>query len=311
VEGLLGRAPAGAEVHRFRASSVRRDQMDRFREEVMEHLEGGSLFGAPQVVVVLDRVSILGEKAVQHWLERPRPGTHLVVGVAVGTGKQRPPKYVAKLGVPVLDAPLPRDRRKWLGGRAEALGARLTAGALERIEELAGDSLDRQLAEVEKLSLYRPEESIRAEDVEALVGRSAGRDLDRLVQSLLAGDFAGALASQQAMAEEGLRMFDGSRLYGESAISGALLPILLHRIRRMAAVGGVDPGSREELTRRLGMNPFYARRLTEEARRLGPRRLASWASAALAAETLQKRIGGVPDREILTSLFFELTRTRP
>jgi len=280
---------------------------------VLTRLGSASLFGARRVVVVLGGLELIRDARVKAWIGRPSPRASLVVAVvrALKDGPPTVPAGPAGLALPLVWEAGPQSQaelRRFLERRLKPRGASATAAAFDALLDHAGSSLDALDAELEKLSLFRLGGTIDAADVDALCGRSAGRDFDRLWQALRSGRLGEALALVVTMESEGLHLFGGGRLFGPAAVDAALLPMLLARIRRVAAVGGGDEKLAAAAADRLGMKPGFVHFLRQDARALGPR-LARWQAAAVAAEVKQKRIGLADEQEILEGLLVELART--
>jgi len=312
AEELLARclAPVAkeAEVERLSALALQKEKEEgSLASIVVKRLANASLFGARRVVVVVGGQELLRDKQSKAWIEKPSPRTHLVIA-ATRPAKDGP--YAVPAGLPVAvcwDAgpQAPAEVRRFLERRLAARGARATPAAFDALTEAAGLSLDALDAELEKLSLLKLDATIGAEDVAALCGHSAGRDFDRMWQALVAGRLGEALGSLEAMASEGLVLFGGGRTYGAGAVAAALLPMLLSRIRRVAAVATADEKLVAAVGDALGMKPGYVHFLRGDARAIGPR-LGRWQAAALAAEVQQKRGGGRSDEELIEQLFAQL-----
>jgi DNA polymerase III delta subunit len=312
VERCLAPVKASAEILRVPAAAFAKDkESGGLAPAVLAQLGNVSLFGAPRVVVVLNGQELLRDKLSKAWIEKPTPRAFLVIAT-VRSVRDGLPAVAAGLPVVSLWEPGPQspsELRRFLERRAKERGATLAPDAFDALLAQAGSSLDVLDAELEKLALYRLGETIAARDVEALCGHTAGRDFDLLWRALRAGRAGEALALLETMGEEGLLMFGGGRLYGRAAIANALLPMLLARIRRAAAVGVNDEKLVAAVGTALEMKPGYVRFLQEDARSLGPR-LTRWQAAAIAAEVAQKRVGSRSDLELLERLLLELARTR-
>jgi hypothetical protein len=312
IERSLEPVRATAEIRRLPAAAYAKGKEGgSLVAAVLAELGNVSLFGAPRVVVVLGGLELLRDKLSKAWIEKPTPRATLVIAT-VRALKDGPPVVPAGLPVVALWEPGPQsdaELRRFLEKRATARGARLAPDAFDALLAQAGGSLDALDRELEKLALYRLGETIGARDVEALAGHTAGRDFDRFWRALKSGRAGEALGLFEAMAEEGLVLFGGGRLYGRAAIANALLPMLLSRIRRAAAVGVGDAGLVQAVGDALGMKPGYVRFLQEDARALGPK-LERWQAAALAAEVAQKRSGILDEEELLERLVHDLAHAR-
>ncbi|MSR47854.1 MAG: hypothetical protein EXS13_12475 [Planctomycetes bacterium] len=313
-EELLARclAPLGkdAEIERMPAAALQKEKEEGgLATFVLRRLGSASLFGARRVVVVIGGQELLRDKQSKAWIERPTSRTHLVIA-ATRPAKDGP--YAVPAGLPVavcweLGPQSPSELTRFLERRLALRGAKATRDAFDALIEQAGASLDALDAELEKLSLYKLGATIEAADVEALCGHTAGRDFDRLWQSLVAGRLGEALGLVEAMAAEGLVLFGGGRVFGPSAVANALLPMLLARIRRVAAVATSNEKLVAAVGSALGMKPGYVHYLQKDAQALGAR-LSRWQSAAIGAEVQQKRGGAREDDELLEHLLLQLAR---
>jgi hypothetical protein len=312
LERCLEPIRATAEIRRLPAAAFAKGkESGSLVAAVLSELGNVSLFGAPRVVVVLGGLELLRDKLSKAWIEKPTPRATLLIA-SVRALKDGPPVVPAGLPVAALWEPGPQSEgelRRFLERRATARGATLAPDAFEALLAQAGGAVDVLDAELEKLALYRLGETIGARDVEALSGHTAGRDFDRLWRALKSGRAGEALGLFESMAEEGLVLFGGGRLYGRSAIANALLPMLLARIRRASAVGVGDAGLVHAVGEALGMKPGYVRFLQEDARSLGAR-LERWQAAALAVEVAQKRLGTMDEQELLERLVLDLASAR-
>ncbi len=297
-----------AEIERLPAVALAKEKDEGgLATIVLKKLGNASLFGARRVLVVIGGQELLRDKSAKAWMEKPTPRTHLVIA-ATRPAKDGP--YAVPAGIPVgvaWDAgpQSPSELRRFLERRLALRSAKATPAAFEALLAQAGASLDALDSELEKLALFCLGETIDAAHVEALCGHTAGRDFDRLWQALLDKRLGEALGLVEAMSTEGLVMFGGGRVYGASAVSNTLLPLLLARIRRVAAVAT----SNEKLVGAVGsalrMKPGYVHFLQKDARTLGPR-MARWQAAALGAEVQQKRGGARSDEENLEQLLARL-----
>ena len=312
LERCLAPVKASAEIVRLPAAAFAKEkESGGLAAAVLAALANVSLFGAPRVVVALGGQELLRDKGSKAWIERPTPRASLVIAT-VRAARDGLPAIPAGLPVAAIWEPgpsAPAELRRFLERRARERGATLSSEAFDALLAQAGAALDPLDAEVLKLALYRLGETIDARDVEALCGHSAGRDFDLLWKALRSGRAGEALALLETMAAEGLVLFGGGRLYGRAAIASSLLPMLLARIRRAAAVGVGDEKLVAAVGTALEMKPGYVRFLQEDARSLGPR-LARWQAAAVAAEVAQKRVGARSDVELLERVVLELARAK-
>ncbi len=310
VDQMRQKLDDSAETRTVLAKAYKKDEA-QLREDVLGHLQSGSLFSAQRVVIVWEGAALLRDKAIAQWIQQPSPGAGLWVLAVARTAKDKPPAALKKLPMPLWQDRGPgsaAERHRWLAQRAEKQECQLDKKASALLEELLGESLDPLAAAVDKLCLYRDGGEIRTEDVEALIGRSAGRDFDALYESMRRGSLGQGLGSLERMAREGLRTFDGGRQYGRNATSSTLLALLLNRIRQMVALGAAPGEVRKALIESMKTNPWYADRLAKEAGSLGAPRLSRFLAAATRAEGIQKRCAWISDEELLLFLYAELAK---
>jgi DNA polymerase III delta subunit len=297
-----------AEIERLPAAALQKEKEEGgLAAIVLRRLGSVSLFGARRVLVVIGGQELLRDKQAKTWIERPTPRAHLVIA-ATRPAKDGP--YAVPAGLPVAvcweqGPETPGELERFLERRLAMRGAKASRAAIAALVEQSGGSLDVLDCELEKLSLYRLDGAIEAGDVAALCGHTAGRDFDRLWQALMAGRAGEALAVAEAMAVEGLVLFGGGRVHGPAAVANALLPMLLARIRRVAAVATTNEKLAAAAAAAFGMKPGYVHFLQRDARTLGPR-LMRWQAAAIGAEVQQKRGGVREDDELLEHLLLEL-----
>ena len=245
---------------------------------IEQHLGMAPLFGAGTLVVVRQPAGLLAEKeARQRLIELVTsvpPGNALCITDLTASGAKSPAARgalrdaIADAGGVVQEFKVPGagQLEPWLVKRAKELAIELQPQAARSLAERVGghireSDVDRrrrtELAngELEKLALYKPGGTITAEDVEALVAESIPGSTWAFLDAV--GARAGASAA--TLAE---RLFD----------DGTPLPVLvaqLHRrLRELILVREhIDAGSgNPQIVKDLKLQPFRARKLTEQAR---------------------------------------------
>jgi len=265
------------------ASASRR--RGRTLDGIEQHLGMAPLFGAGTLVVIRQPAGLLAEKASRERLlalvATVPPGNALCVTDLTAAGA-RSPAARGVLHDAIRDAggavqefkvPGPGQLEPWLMRRAEELGIELQPAAARLLADRVGghireSDVDRrrrtELAnnELEKLSLYRPEGSISADDVDALVSES-------IPGSMWA--FLDAVGSRSGAAASGL----AERLLADGAPLPVLVSQLHRRLRDLILVREhIDSGSTPpQIVKDLKLQPFRAKKLAEQAR--------SWSMAAL------------------------------
>lgn len=215
IEGTSGTPP-----DRWRVTGL-----ETSASAIGERVATAPLFGGGTVAIVVDPAPLLRAKAEREALEAAiavvAPGNALVFLEQGDAGNRRSAALqgleaaVLKAGgeARAFKAPRSGDLPGWIVARATERGMRLEPAAAKELARRIGGfvnegDVDRQrqgalaVAELDKLALYRPSDSVREEDVKALVpevvpdstwafldavaerrGAAAGPALDRLLES--------------------------------------------------------------------------------------------------------------------------------
>ncbi|MGI8928213.1 MAG: DNA polymerase III subunit delta [Candidatus Limnocylindrales bacterium] len=250
----------------------------RTLEQIELRLATATLFSSGTVVVVRQPGSILRERGAREQLmkllDAIAPGNALVFTDLIASGGKGPAQAavlrdaVAVRGGRVGEFPAPsRERMEaWIGTRARQLGATFAAGAAHLLAERIGayvreGDVDRRRqtelanAELEKLTLYRPDSPISREDVEALVGEAEPGST---------WAFLDAVGTRRAA--------DAATLVGRLLREAMPMPVLITQIHRhlrdlIIIREHLDAGTRpHDLIREMKLQPFRAQKLTEQAR---------------------------------------------
>ena len=274
----------------------------RLIDEIEQRIATSPLFGAGTLVVVRQPVALLREQAARerltNLLRAVAPGNALCFIDLVASGSKGPAQsgalrdaVTAAGGETREFAPLTRERMEaFVSTRAAELEVSLAPGVARLLAERVGayvreGDVDRRRqaelanAELEKLALYRPNGTIKREDVEALVGEAVPASAWAL------GDAVGTRrASEAARLAEGL------------LDAGTAMPVLIaqlhRRLRELIVIGdhraaGTKPA---ELVRELRLQPFRAQKLTEQARRWSADELDAGLAALFEIDLLSKGI---------------------
>ena len=252
---------------------------------IEQHLGMAPLFGAGTLVIIRQPAGLLAEKAARDRLlalvAMVPSGNALCVTDLTGAGARSPAARgvlhdaIREAGGVVREykVPGPGQLEPWLIKRASELGIELQPAAARLLADRVGghireSDVDRrrrtELAngELEKLSLYRPDGSISADDVAALVGET-------IPGSTWA--FLDAVGSRSGAAATGL----AERLLADGAPLPVLVAQLHRRLRDLILVREhIDSGSSPpQIVKELKLQPFRARKLAEQA--------PAWSLAAL------------------------------
>ena len=181
-----------------------------------------------------------------------------------------------------LEPPPERELPKWAQSQAEGLGFTLTREAAMLLTEWIEPSLGRIRSELEKLAAYlEPEKTAGVEDVRNLVGRSRAESMYKL------GDMLAEGRAELALALVGdLSATDGGPQF--------LVGFLRNQIRRWTIARAAErKGIRQkELAELLGVPPFVAGRIQQQAGKASPRFLRNLYGKLLAVDRRVKRSGG-------------------
>ncbi len=273
----------------------------RVLDELEERVLSAPLFGGGTLAVLRNPGPFAREKQSRERLLRlvnaVPPGNglafvELVEGGRPGKTTEALRRAVADAGGEVREFPaLVRDRmERWLEERAAELGVRLGPGAAKLLAERVGaavreNDIDRRRqsqlanAELEKLALYRPEGTISRDDVAELVPESVPASAWAFLDAV--GARNGATAARLA-----------DRLLTTGTVSQVIVVQLHRRLRELILVREhLDTGARPaELSRAMGLKPFRAEKLAQQAGRWSVRELEDALRRLLDVDLLTKGI---------------------
>jgi DNA polymerase III delta subunit len=250
----------------------------RTLEQIELRLSTATLFSSGTVVVVRQPGTILREQAAREQLikllDGIAPGNALAFTDLIASGGKGPAQAailrdaVAVRGGRIGEFPAPsRERMEaWIVSRAKELDAAFAPGAAHLLAERVGayvreGDVDRRRqtelanAELEKLSLYRPDAPITREDVDALVGEAVPGST---------WAFLDAIGTRRAAEAAAL----AARLMNEAMPMPVLITQVHRRLRDLIVIREhLDAGTRPpDLIREMKLQPFRAQKLTEQAR---------------------------------------------
>ncbi|HET7677922.1 MAG TPA: DNA polymerase III subunit delta [Candidatus Limnocylindrales bacterium] len=271
-------------------------------DEIEQRLATAPLFGGGTLVVVEQPAPLLRERVARDRLlalvAQVPPGNGLVFTELAGRDARRTTagdalrQAVQTAGGSVREFPALAGGRmeQWLGERAAELGIRLGPGAARLLTERVGAAVregdvDRRRqseladAELQKLALYRPDGTVERADVAELVPESVP---------------ASAWAFQDAV---GLRRAgEAARLLERLLADGTALPVVLgqlhRRLRDLILVREhLASGTRASaLPRAMGLNPYRAERLAQQAQQWSLAELEAAFDGLLAVDLASKGI---------------------
>ena len=273
------------------ASASTAKRRTRALDEIEQHLGMAPLFGAGTLVVVRQPAGILAEKGSRQRLidlvAAVPPGNALCVTDLTASGAKGPAARgalrdaIEAAGGLVQEFKVPGagQLEPWLAKRAGELGIELQAPAARLLAERVGghvreSDVDRRRrtemadGELQKLALYKPGGTITADDVDALVSESIPGSTWAFLDAV--GARAGADAASLA-----------ERLLADGTPLPLLVAQLHRRLRDLILVREhIDAGSSNPLiVKELKLQPFRARKLTEQAR--------AWTLPQLEAATVE------------------------
>lgn len=263
--------------------------------DLLIRLDTAPFFGPNRVVVVrrLEAMREADHDALIAYLER---GDSPTIGIFVARDLDRRRRLFLtfkRLGKVIEVRPLPpRDLPGWVAQRFAAAGKRPAPGAAESLVALAGGSLRDLDHEVEKVVAYVGDRSqITRADVEAIATRVGDASIFTLVDAVGGGDAAGSLRALHDIlsTHEPLQvLFMVARQF--------------RLILRAHTLGGRHGAG--ALAERLGVHPFVARKVVQQARGYRTDQFPGIFAALEAADRAIKT--GTPPRLVLETLFVRL-----
>jgi DNA polymerase III subunit delta len=157
--------------------------------------------------------------------------------------------------VKVFNAPGAETLPHWISERAESKGARIEFSAANDLAMFVGADLRALDNEIEKLLTYRAGETIRRQDVRALVAPVQEQSIFELVDALGKRDTATAL---QLLHEQ----------LGHNAQPLYLLAMIARQFRMLLQVRDLSARglNAEQMREKLGLHPFVIRKVAEQSR---------------------------------------------
>ncbi|WP_273887047.1 DNA polymerase III subunit delta [Rubrobacter naiadicus] len=245
-------------------------------EEAVSACNSYPLFGEGSFVVVrgVDAWNAAQKDVITRYLEDPAGEADLVLLARKLGARERLRAAVEKVGeVHEFEQPTGRALARWAARRAKELGAELPEDVAAELARRCSEDKLRMIPELEKLALYREGGRIGREDLDALCPPDVQSNIFAFVDALAEGRRRRAL---EALA----RLF----ATGEPPLRVVYMMRRQFRLvgRALALVGeGAAP---RELAGQLGVPPFVARKLAEQARNLDPAGVERALSVLLALE---------------------------
>ncbi len=225
--------------------------------ELLTRLDTAAFFG-PRRVVVVRRMEAMREADHEGMIAYLERGDSPTTGIFMAREMDRRRRLFLtfkRVGAVIECRPIPaRDRPEWVEKLFAAEGKRPGPGVAERLVAISGGSLRDLHNEVAKVAAYvgeRPE--VSTADVEAIASQMGEASMFVLVDAVGGGDVAGALRA----------LHDNLETHEPLQV----LFMIARQFRLIArAQAAVGDRSSEGLAARLGVPPFVARKIAEQAR---------------------------------------------
>lgn len=205
----------------------------------------------------VDALKAADLETLQPVVENPQPETVLLL---VGDKIDARLKFFAqvkKKGVlEKFEPPYENQLPMWIDREARARQLNLAPGTAQRLADVVGRDLGRLASSLELLGLYAgPGNPIKADDVDELIADARERNVFELCDAVYGGQRTRALTALR-------RMIEGR----ESTIG--MVAMLARHARQLLRIRALGPNpSPSEVASGLGLAPFFARPLAEQARR--------------------------------------------
>ncbi len=279
----------------------------------LERLDGENADG-PEIVALANMMPMMGgrralvvkratrlvekDEALVKYLDDPAPFTVLVLDLSKKPDQRRKAwKSVEKhVTVVVCEAPKPLELEKWVSEQAGARRLKLGQDGIRYFVAEFGDDMRRLSNELEKLSLYALGDRLDLETIATVLGRGRAQSIFKFVDAVGAGETASALRQLSRLMEEGepaLRIL-------------ALLDRLVGQLR-IATEARADGNKSQSLASLLGIPPYAAKSVAENARRFDSISLGRAVHSLSEADRILKS-SRLPDRLVLESLVISLCR---
>jgi DNA polymerase-3 subunit delta len=264
--------------------------------ELLTRLDTAPFFG-PARVVVIRRLEALRESEHEPLVAFLERGDHPTVAIFVARELDRRRRLFAtfkRVARIIETKPLaPRDVPAWVAQRFTTTGKRAAPGTAERLAALAGGSLRDLAHEVDKVVTYVGERAaVTPADVDAIASRTGDASIFTLVDAIGGGNAPHALRALHDI----LATHEPLQVLFMVARQFRLI------LRAHTLIGARRPPA--DLAMRLGVHPFVARKLSEQARRY---RAGQFAEIFAVIEDTDRMIkSGSPARLMLEWLFVRL-----
>jgi DNA polymerase III subunit delta len=237
------------------------DASEMVPEAVVSACNAYSLFGGGPFVLVknLDAWNAAQKAVIVDYLENPSPEADLVLlGEKLGAREKLLAAVKRSGEVHNLEQPTGKALVRWVVGHAKRLDLDLPDDVAQSLIKRCSGDKQRLANETEKLALYVSGRPATVEDVVALCPPDVQSNIFAFVDSLAAGDRGKALKLLEDLIET-----------GEPPLRVTYMVRRQFRLVAQAQALFERGASQGEVARELKVPPFVARKLEEQARRLG------------------------------------------
>lgn len=228
----------------------------------------GLVLGRRAVVVLnTDKLKAPARAELAVVLDDLPPDTTVAFVAATLPKTDRLLKAVSGIGQVIrFDLPSRREYPEWLGKRARDLGLHIAPGEARHLAGLVGDDAWRLDAELAKLAAYagaapgRPAIGVSSADIDAVCSPSLDVQIWDLTDAVGRRDAAAAFRALEEL------LAGGDQRRGRGGPLRGILTSLSRHLADLRRVHALEHRSAERAAEDLGIHPFRARKLVEQAR---------------------------------------------
>jgi DNA polymerase-3 subunit delta len=261
VAKALGELDPSFALQDFTAKDVTLTSGESTMPRIMEALNTPPFLVERRVVVVRDAQLLVADEVADllQWMERPAPGTTLIIAV-VGAKSNK----LVKAADEVLEVNVGSrtvDRVAFVKSKMDEYGVTIDQSTAQKVAEQVGDDVARVDALARTLqSIYGTAPLVFAR-VEPYLGDAGDVPVWDLTDAIDGGDATKAIVVAR-------RMLESRKRAGLQIVS-----MLQRHYLNMSALEGGDAHTKEEAAVLLGVNPYPAGKSLQMSERLGPERL--------------------------------------
>jgi len=191
--------------------------------------------------------------------------------------------------------PNPGQLREWIRNRAAAEGIEIDPRAVDTLAQTMGADIRAVATELQKLSLYRPDEPISHEDVLEMVSYTKESNIFAAVDAMIEGRSEVAIGLVRQLLQSG-----SPPAYLLVMMARQVRLLLLAKELKARKVPAAEQG------RRLGLNGYPLRKTLEQEKMFTAKRLVEVHRSLLEAD-LRMKTTGVGDELVLDVLIAEIS----